>query len=388
VETILLFVTCAWIIYESIKKLLGESPELAGVQWGALVIVGCIVVDVTRSRALMKAAKQHNSQALKADALHFGTDVWSSAVVVLGLVCVWIGDTFHLEFLKYADPVAALGVAALVVYVSVRLGRETVDSLLDTAPRGMKEKVETLVGAVPGVLQVSGIRVRPSGAFFYIDVNAGIDPGLSQRDAHRIVHLIKERIASEIARSDVVVGTFPANVGGVADAGVVSVLESIVDAMPNCANVHNVHVYELGGRKRITAHVELRENLTLRESHELSHAISDRLQAAVPSVDYVNLSFQRAQRGVETEEVTEGRAELAESIRRIVGAAGGGADCHDVRLFKSGEAGVSAFLHCGVPEDFRMDRLEEISGAVKTELRKSLPELAHVHIHFEPMDEE
>jgi divalent metal cation (Fe/Co/Zn/Cd) transporter len=158
--------------------------------------------------------------------------------------------------------------------------------------------------------------------------------------------------------------------------------------MPNCENVHNMHVYELGGKKRITAHVELTENLTLRESHELSHKISAKMQQAVPSVDYVNLYFQRAQQGIETQEVTSERKDLADNIRSTVERLGNSVDCHEVRLFKSGKAGVSAFLHCGVPEDFRMDKLESLSSAVKTELRSRLPELDHVHIHFEPADEE
>jgi cation diffusion facilitator family transporter len=387
VETLLLLITCVWIIYEAVKKLLGETPDLVGAQWGALLIIVCIVVDISRSRALMKAAKQHNSQALKADALHFGTDVWSSSVVLAGLICVWIGNMLHLEFLKYADPIAALGVAGLVVWVSLKLGRETVESLLDTAPKGMREKVEREVGSVSGVLQVADIRVRPSGAHYYIDVSVGIDPDLSQKMAHRVVSQIKERISAKIPRSDVVVGTFPASVGGAADAGVNSALENIVSSFPNCANAHNIHVYELGGRRKITAHVELLENLTLKESHELSHRISDAVQAALPGVDYVNLYFQRAQEGVRSEEVTAARGDLAEKIKAFVAGMSEGTDCHDIQLFKSGE-GVSAFLHCGVPEDVRMDRLEEMSSRLKTGLRKALPELEHVHIHFEPAEEE
>jgi len=387
IETALLLVTCAWIIYEAVDKLIsGKSLELVGVEWGILVVVVSIIVNISRANILMKAAKEHNSQALKADALHFRTDVWSSAVVAAGLACVWAGDALHIPFLKYADPVAALGVAALVVLVSIKLGRETVDSLLDAAPKGMKEAVERETGYVPGVLQVADIRIRPSGARYYIEISAGVDPDLSQKSVQRIVQQIKERISGKIPRSDVVVGTFPANVGSVVDANVNSVLESIVDSTPNCANAHNIHVYELGGKKKITAHVELLENLTLKESHELSHRISDMVQAALPGVDYVNLYFQRAQQGVQTEDVTDTRRELAECIKAVVAGLDAGVGCHDIQLYKSGE-GVSAFLHCGVPEDLRMDRLEEISSRVKTGLKRALPVLEHIHIHFEPWEE-
>jgi cation diffusion facilitator family transporter len=387
IETALLLITCVWIIIEAVKKLLGEKPELKGVEWGALLIIVCIIVDITRSRVLMKAAKQHHSQALKADALHFSTDVWSSSVVVLGLICVWIGNTFHLEFLRYADPIAALGVALLVIKVSISLGRETVDSLLDTAPNGMKEKVEKAVGSVAGVLEVTEIRIRPSGAIYYVELGVGLDPNLNQKNVHHIVHQIKDSISADIDRCDITVSTFPVNVSSIVDTGVTNMLESIVNSMPNCENVHNIHVYEVGGKKRITAHVELLENLTLKESHDLSHKISDKMQAAMPGVDYVNLYFQRAQQGVKTEDVTAQRKELVQDIEAAVKKLRSDMDCHEVQLYKSGE-GVSAFLHCGVPEDFRMDKLEEISSNVKTELRRNMPVLKHVHIHFEPMEEE
>lgn len=387
IETILLLITSVWIIYEAIDKLFfAKSVELTGVGWGILVVVVSIVVNISRAKVLMKAAKEHGSQALKADALHFSTDVWSSAVVIVGLVCVWAGDAFHIPFLKYADPVAALGVAALVIKVSMKLGRETIDVLLDAAPKGMKEAIEEEVGSVAGVLQIADIRIRPSGAVNYIDISVGIDPNQSQKAVHHIVHELRERISNKIPRCDIVVGTFPANIGGIVDLNMNHALEAIITQVPNCANVHNIHVYELGGKKKITAHVELTENLTLKESHELSHRISDLVQASIPGVDYVNLNFQRAQQGVQTEEITATQQKLAQDIKATVKKIRSDVDCHDIQLYKS-DSGVSVFLHCSVPEDYKMDKLEEISGNVKTGLKRALPVLEHIHIHFEPHDE-
>ena len=384
IETALLLVTSGWIIYEAIEKLFfGKSMELVGIQWGLLVMVISIVVDLSRSRLLYKAAKEHNSQALKADALHFSTDVWSSSVVIVGLACVWIGDAFGIAWLKYADPIAAMGVALIVIQVSLKMGKETIDVLLDTAPRGMRETIEAEIAGVHGVLSVADIRIRPSGAVHYIDVNVGVDPNRKQTDAHRIVHEIRSRITEKYPNSDVIVGTFPADAGSVEDIAISNALEAIMSQVPNCENVHNVHVYELGGRKKITAHAELRENLTLGQSHELSHRVSDLAQASIPGVDYVNLYFQRSQQGVQAEEVTAERGELASAVGKAVGELRGDVSCHDVQLY-AGKHGISAFLHCTVPEDYRMDKLEEIQGQVKTGLKKLLPELGHIHIHFEP----
>lgn len=218
IETILLFITCSWIIYETVEKLFfGKSVELVGIQWGVLTMIISIVVDASRVKVLKQAAKEHGSQALEADALHFSSDIWSSSVVIGGLVCVWIGDYFNIHVLKYADPIAALGVALLVIKVSIKLGKETIDVLLDTAPKGMKEMIKNEISKITGVLQITEIRIRPSGAVQYININVGIDPNQSQRTVHTMVHEIRETISVKIPRCDIVVSTFPVDAVGSAD---------------------------------------------------------------------------------------------------------------------------------------------------------------------------
>ncbi|EGW38181.1 cation diffusion facilitator family transporter [Desulfosporosinus sp. OT] len=210
IETVLLFITCGWIIHETVQKLFfGKGVELVEIQWGVLTMLISIIVDASRARVLKQAAKEHGSQALEADALHFSSDIWSSSVVVGGVVFVWMGDYFNIPVLKYADPIAALGVALLVIKVSFKLGKEAIDVLLDTAPEGMKEIIEMEISKISGVLQINEIRIRPSGAVRYVTVNVGIDPNQSQRTVHTLVHEIRKTISMKIPRCDIVVSTYP-----------------------------------------------------------------------------------------------------------------------------------------------------------------------------------
>ncbi len=91
-ETVLLLATCAWIVWEAVHRLLFHEVKVEVNLWSFAVMGTSIAIDVSRSRVLARAAKKFNSQALEADALHFQTDVWSSAVVILGLICVKIGE--------------------------------------------------------------------------------------------------------------------------------------------------------------------------------------------------------------------------------------------------------------------------------------------------------
>lgn len=210
-ETFLLLVTCVWIIYEAIQRLFYKSVEIEVSIWSFLVMLTSIVIDYTRSRVLYRAARKHNSQALEADALHFSTDIWSSSVVIMGLVFVLLGEAIPgLQFLKQADAVAAMAVAGIVVYVSLELGARTVQGLLDTAPKGMPEKITAIVEAVPGVINCHHVRVRGSGPSLFVDIHALMDPNLSIVEAHDLTEKIEQAVQAAIPHVDVTVHPEPA----------------------------------------------------------------------------------------------------------------------------------------------------------------------------------
>ena len=154
-ETLLLLATCVWIIYEAIDRLFYHPVKVEASIWAFIVMATSIIIDVTRSRILYKAARKYNSQALEADALHFSTDIWSSSVVILGLILLKLSELFpKLAWLDKADAIAALGVALIVIYVSIQLGYRTIMGLLDTAPKGSVEKVKAIAESIPGVIRL------------------------------------------------------------------------------------------------------------------------------------------------------------------------------------------------------------------------------------------
>ena len=209
-ETILLLATCAWIVWEAVHRLLFHRGVVEVNAWSFLVMVTSIVIDVSRSRVLARAAKKYHSQALEADALHFRTDVWSSAVVIVGLIAVKAGEWVpRLAVLRHADAVAALGVSAVVVWVSVQLGRRTVDALLDTAPAGMEEKIAAAVDAVPGVRDCHNIRIRYSGPVLFIDLHVLVDGAQTLAQAHALTETIEAAIQQIAPHADVTVHPEP-----------------------------------------------------------------------------------------------------------------------------------------------------------------------------------
>ena len=189
-EALLLFATCAWIVWEAISRLVSGASNIDVTIWSYAVVIISIIVDFTRSRALMKTAKKYKSQALEADAILFSTDILSSAVVLLGLICASFGE-------YWADSVAALGVAAIVVWVSARLSMRAINQLVDKAPDGLRRRVIEIIRRVDGVKKWHDLRVRLAGADYEIDVNIHVDRNLSIIDAHKIA----EQVELELRRN-------------------------------------------------------------------------------------------------------------------------------------------------------------------------------------------
>ncbi len=190
-EALLLLATCAWIVYEALSRLFSGNTHIDVGVWSYVVVIASIAIDSWRSRELMRAAKKYKSQALEADALHFSTDILSSFVVLLGLVCANFGYFF-------ADSVAALGVALIVIWVSLRLSMRAVNSLLDKAPEGLHESVEKIISGVDGVVCLHDLRVRNVGPEYEIDVNVHVDPKLSLVDAHDISERVERAVSQKL----------------------------------------------------------------------------------------------------------------------------------------------------------------------------------------------
>lgn len=196
IETLLLIITCIWIIYEAANRLISGNTHIEVTVWSYIVIVSSIIIDISRSRALSRVAKKYNSQALEADALHFSTDIWSSVVVLAGLLCANFG-------IYAADSVAAFGVAVIVLTVSYQLGSRAINVLLDRSPVTLSDEISSIIELIPEVNYFHDLKVRVSGADTFVNVTIHIDPELNITEAHAISHMVEEVICGRIDRCDI-----------------------------------------------------------------------------------------------------------------------------------------------------------------------------------------
>lgn len=195
IEAFLLLITSIWVLFEAYERLSGKSVNVVVNFWSFFVIIFAIIIDINRARILKKAAIEHNSQALEADALHFSSDILTSGVVILGLI-------FTLLKIPVADSIAAIIVSLVVLYMSLKLAYNAANQLLDIAPFS-KTTIMEIVSQIPEVREVHDIRIRSSGSIIFVEMNIHVDPNISIEDAHRISHQVEEKIRNEFANCQI-----------------------------------------------------------------------------------------------------------------------------------------------------------------------------------------
>ncbi len=281
-ETVLLLVTCAWIIYEAIRRLFFEEVQVEVNIWAFIVMGVAIVIDFTRSRMLYRTAKKYDSQALEADALHFSTDIWSSAVVIVGLGLVWLSERLGIPALAKADAIAALIVAGIVVYVSMQLGGRTIAALLDGVPASVRDDVVRAV-RVPGVLEVRRVRVRRSGPESFADVRLTVARDTPLEKTHEIAVAAESAVRQVLPGADVVVQVDPVKSD---HEGVLTTVRML--AAEGGMGAHGVRIYDLqSGGHLLELHLEVSDGLTVEQAHERASAFEEALRKTLPSIDQV-----------------------------------------------------------------------------------------------------
>ena len=281
-ETLLLLVTCIWIIYEAINRLFFKEVLVEANIWSFIVMITSIVIDYTRSRILYRAAVKYKSQALEADALHFSTDIWSSSVVIVGLIGVKVADSFSgLKFLDKTDSVAALGVAAIVILVSIQLGMRTVKGLLDTAPKGMGDQISREVESLPGVVDCHNVRIRYSGPTLFVDAHVVVNGGLTLVEAHSMTEVIEAAIRRIVPGADVTVHPEPALAPSDAGRTTRTIIHA-VETLPGVVNCHDVHVRYSGPTLFVDVHVLIDGKQNLWTVHQMMDKIEKTILGIIP----------------------------------------------------------------------------------------------------------
>ena len=373
-ETVLLLLTCAWIAYEAVRRLLFTESVVHASVLTFVVVVVSIVIDISRSRALAATAKKYGSQALEADALHFSTDVWSSGVVLVGLVCVALSGPLGVPWLVKADAFAALGVVVIVMWVSLKLGKKSVDDLLDAVPADLQERVAR-AASVPGVASVERVRVRRSGPESFVDVTITAAREASFESAHDLTRLVEAAISSELPHADVMVHIEPTTAGREDPVTQIYLL-----AARRGVRVHSVSV----DADAASLHLEIAPDEVLSAAHEVASALEQDVREALPDLTRVVTHIEpRSERSPTTPAPADTTRRVTIAIERICERTRGCGAPHAFAVRES-DGLVDVSFHCVAAPDVPVTEVHQMTHEIETAMRVVLPGLRRVTIHIEP----
>lgn len=387
VEILLMSGSAVWVAWEAIERILHRTHlALRFSIWPFVVLLLSIFVDLTRSRTLRRVAREQRSDALDADAAHFGTDIWSAGAVLVGLLASYLGERFRLPAFEFADPVAALVVTVIIALVTIQLTRRTVDSLLDATPpevrAQVREQLIQKIQAIPDVLKAERVRVRRSGSNYFVDLTLGLPRNLTFQRAEQVNVAATEAVQSQLPGADVLIHTVPlASLGE-------SVFERIraVAAQANLS-VHDVSVQDRDGRLAVEQHLEVPETMPLREAHELATTLETSIRREVPGVATLLTHIESEPETISRMAQIPTAANIESQLRETARSFPDVLDVHEI-IVTRGHGGtaltVQVNCHCTLPDDLPMARVHEIITDLESEFRLQHPHVSRVLIHPEP----
>jgi len=380
-ETLLLLVTCVWIIYEAILRLFFESHVVDITIWAFLVMGISIVVDFSRSRMLKRVADKYESQALEADALHFSTDIWSSSVVIGGLFLVKLSDWLQVEWLAKADAVAAMGVAVIVVVVSVQLGRRAITDLLDAIPPGLRENVILAVQQVPGVQAVRQVRIRHSGPEFFADVTLDISRDTPLERMQDITKQVQNVVNRVLDGADVMVNVSP----------VASETEDLITKIRMLAarqglGAHAIRIYNVDGERTMELHLEVGDSITLEQAHLQAELFETELRKQISDLQEINTHLEpTGDSSMNRQGSLADEAQIWEVLHQTTADLGLDCNMHGLKVQHIDDE-ITVSFHCSMNPDAPITDAHATTERIESALRTRIPNLGRVLIHVEPPD--
>jgi cation diffusion facilitator family transporter len=361
------------IVWRAIMRLASSSDTHVHVAWYALAVIGVVlVIDVSRTLASARAARKFGSAALSANALHFATDFMGSVAVLVGLVLARYG------YVK-ADSIAALFVAALVLFVAVRLMRRNVDVLMDIVPADAEEAARRAIQDIRPTVELRRLRMRQAAGRYFADVVIGVSVDAAVGQGHAAADAVERAVQSALPEADVVVHVEPlgdrAEVRERAHAAALGVRR--------VREVHNVSVVSTNSGTEISLHLKLPGGLSLDEAHEIAEDVERAIVAELPEVSSVQTHLEPLAEEAEgtrlrAEEVATEHDLVARIVRDAIGC-----DAKELRFVHTDD-GLVVHLTLPLPAGTTLAGAHAEASRIEEMIRSERPEIVDVLVHTEP----
>jgi cation diffusion facilitator family transporter len=341
--------------------------EVEPTWWTFAAIALVLVVDASRTFVSLRGARRYGSDALLANALHFGSDFAGTLAVLAGLVAAALG-------FPAGDSIAALFVSGLVVGAALRLGSRNVDALMDRSPEDDVQVARQAIATLEPPVELRRLRLRRAGGEHFADVVIGVAPGAAIGQGHAAADRVEHALHQALPGIDVVVHVEPrGGEGAVRERALAAAL-----TVSHVREIHNLTVLDVDGSLEVSLHVKLPGELPLDEAHEIAEQVEAAIRRDVPEVRTVQTHLEPIKETAAGEAIAIDTAAIEAVVREETGA-----DPRALRLVRTDD-GIVVFLTLGLPSAGSLADAHGRASAIEERVRGAVPAIADVVVHTEP----
>ena len=341
--------------------------EVEPTWWTFAAIALVLAIDASRTLVSLRGARLYRSDALLANALHFGSDFAGTIAVLAGLVAATLG-------FSAGDSIAALFVSVLVVMAAVRLAGRNVDVLMDRSSEDDARIARRAIASLEPPVELRRLRLRRAGGEHFADVVIGVAPGAAIGQGHAAADGVEQALHRAFPGIDVVVHVEPR-------AGAGAIRERVLAAaltVSQVREIHNLKVIDVDGSIEVALHLKLPGDLPLDQAHEIAEQVEAAIHADVPEVKSVQTHLEPLRETASGEEVDVDTAAVEAAVREETGAAP-----RELRFVRTDE-GIVVFLTLGLPSAGSLADAHGQASAIEERVREAVPAISDVVVHTEP----
>ena len=335
--------------------------------WTFAAIALVLAIDGSRTMVSLRGARLYRSDALLANALHFGSDFAGTLAVLAGLVAAAFG-------FPAGDSIAALFVSGLVVAAAFRLIRRNVDVLMDRAPEDDARTARLAIARLDPPVELRRLRLRRAGGERFADVVIGVAPGAAIGQGHAAADRVEDALRDALPGIDVVVHVEPrGGAGGIRERALAAAL-----TVSHVREIHNLTVLDVDGTIEVSLHLKLPGELPLDAAHDIAEQVEAAILAQVPEVRSVQTHLEPLAETAAAEEVDVDAAAIEQVVREETGA-----EPRELRFVRTDD-GIVVFMTLGLGGDGSLADAHGRASAIEKRVRSSVPAVADVVVHTEP----
>lgn len=372
IETILLLVTVIWIFYEALRRIIFHDLAIEVNILAFGVIVFAIIVDFSRARALKRVAKKYDSQALEADALHFSTDILSSSVVFVGLLFTYLGFSL-------GDPLGAMGVAFIVLYLTIKLGREAIDILLDRAPSGLSTSIHRAIEDVDGIKECGRVRLRKAGPITFVDIVCHVEESISHAMAHEISVNARKTAEQIIGRADVVVHM---DLASKQHPQLGQNIRKEANKFPWIKDIHGIDTFEEQEQVVLVLDLQVEGKTSLAKAHQLVSEFEAHIQSQFPLIKEVTTHLEPSRKPTTP---TQNQETIEAQIQHLVIQNPALHNCHNLQLIPLALNLYNLTFHCEANPNQTIEEIHTATTLLEDSIREEFSLFSQIVIHVEPL---